>query len=261
MKTKLYFYSQPNYLTFRTAIEAVYAVRQSRTSRQILFAVCISKKQALTGGKSLACEDKYSKKIEAVSVQQAYRRSFEASAVPILVYFYILCNNKSYKKGSGFLMARCLHQSLSSSFENKNITVTIKDFDMENRTAKCVCTGTVEQFEHGEPLNSTVYIDPTMIFNFDFATGDIFQPVTTLAHEMTHAYDNMQGNYFLNSEVPSDGIRNSYNKILEKRAIDIENQVRLTFGYKHRNTYSGIDVGARSEEQTKRRMEMWRRIK
>ena len=66
MNTKLYFYSQPNYLT-RTAIEA-----------EILFAVCLSKKQALTGGKSLACEDKYSKKIGAESTMLT------------LVYFYII---------------------------------------------------------------------------------------------------------------------------------------------------------------------------
>ena len=56
MKTKLYIYSQSNHLLFRTAIEA-----------EILFAVCLSKKQALTGGKSLACEDKGSKKIGAES--------------------------------------------------------------------------------------------------------------------------------------------------------------------------------------------------
>ncbi|EMB39717.1 RHS repeat-associated core domain-containing protein [Treponema denticola ATCC 33520] len=67
MKTKLYLYLQPNYLFSRTAIEA-----------EILFAVCLSKKQALTGGKSLACEDKYSKKIGA------------KSAVLTLVYFYII---------------------------------------------------------------------------------------------------------------------------------------------------------------------------
>jgi len=103
MKTKLCIYSQPNYLTSQTAIEVLHAVRQSRTSSQILFAVCVIKKQALTGGKSLAREDKCSKKVGAVLVQQADRRSFEASVVPILVYFYLLCNNKSYKKPSGFL--------------------------------------------------------------------------------------------------------------------------------------------------------------
>ena len=54
-------------ISFRTAIEA-----------KILFAVCLNKKQALTGGKSLACEDKYSKKIGA------------ESAMLTLVYFYII---------------------------------------------------------------------------------------------------------------------------------------------------------------------------
>ena len=85
---------QPNYLS-RTAIEA-----------EILFAVCVIEKQALTGGKILAREDKCSKKIGAVLVQQADRRSFEASAVLTLVYFYLLCNNKSYKKASGLLGVR-----------------------------------------------------------------------------------------------------------------------------------------------------------
>ena len=103
MKTKFCICSQLNYLS-RTAIEA-----------EILFAVCVIKKQALTGGKSLACEDKYSKKIGAVLVQQADRRSFEAIAVPILVYFYLLCNNKNYKESSGFLRA----EPLSSSFEDR----------------------------------------------------------------------------------------------------------------------------------------------
>ena len=116
MKLKPCIYSQPNYLTSRTAIEALHAVRQSRTSSQILFAVYLIKKQALTGGKILAREDKCSKKIGAVLVQQADRRSFEASAVPILVCFYILCNNKSYKEPSGFLRA----EPLSSSFEDRS---------------------------------------------------------------------------------------------------------------------------------------------
>ena len=53
MKTEPYFYSQPNYLT-RTEIEA-----------EIFFAVWLSKKQALTGGKSLARENKCGKPIGA----------------------------------------------------------------------------------------------------------------------------------------------------------------------------------------------------
>ena len=79
MKTKLYLYLQPNHLTSRTAIEA-----------EILFAVRLSKRQALTGGKSLACEERCSKKIGAVLVQQADRRSFEASAVSHL-FIFIFC--------------------------------------------------------------------------------------------------------------------------------------------------------------------------
>ena len=67
MKLKPCIYSQPNYLTSRTAIEALHAVRQSRTSSQILFAVYLIKKQALTGGKILAREDKCSKAIVAES--------------------------------------------------------------------------------------------------------------------------------------------------------------------------------------------------
>ncbi|WP_192815176.1 hypothetical protein [Treponema pedis] len=59
MKTS-YLLKQSNYIFFRTAIES-----------KILFAVCLSKKQALTGGKSLACEDKSSKKIGAVLVQRS----------------------------------------------------------------------------------------------------------------------------------------------------------------------------------------------
>ena len=68
MKTKLYIYSQSNYLS-RTAIEA-----------KILFAVCLSKKQALTGGKSLASKDKCSKKIGV------------ESAVLHFVFFMIIIN-------------------------------------------------------------------------------------------------------------------------------------------------------------------------
>ena len=95
---------QQDSLTSRTAIEA-----------KILFAVCLSKKQALIGWKNLACEDKCSKKIGAVLVQQADSLSFEAIVMPILVYFYLLCNNKSYKEPSGFLRA----EPLSSSFEDR----------------------------------------------------------------------------------------------------------------------------------------------
>ena len=70
MKPKLYIYSQLNYLT-RTTIEVLHAVRQSRTSSQILFAVWLSKKQALTGGKSLACENKCGKPIGERKVRRS----------------------------------------------------------------------------------------------------------------------------------------------------------------------------------------------
>nr|WP_225969114.1 hypothetical protein [Treponema pedis] len=85
---------------------------------QILFAVCIIEKQALTGGKSLACEDKYSKKIGAVLVQQAYRRSFEASAVPILVYFYIIMINKYRQSAKRRLL---LNSPTDRAFENRHV--------------------------------------------------------------------------------------------------------------------------------------------
>ena len=104
MKTA-YLLKNPNYLTFRTAIEA-----------EIIFVVCLSKcgfwsESVKTPPKKSPC----SKKIGAVLVQQADRRSFEASAVTILVCFYILCNNKSYKEPSGFLRA----EPLSSYFEDR----------------------------------------------------------------------------------------------------------------------------------------------
>ena len=57
MKAPFYLYLQLGHFISRTAIEA-----------EILFAVCLIKKQALTGGKSLARENKYSKKIGAESV-------------------------------------------------------------------------------------------------------------------------------------------------------------------------------------------------
>jgi len=44
-------------------------------------------------------------------LQQAGRSNFKASAVPILAYFYILCNNKNYKKASEFLRARCYERT------------------------------------------------------------------------------------------------------------------------------------------------------
>ncbi|MEL3909369.1 MAG: hypothetical protein P1P64_10250 [Treponemataceae bacterium] len=99
MKPIFCFYSQFNNFLPRTAIEA-----------EILFAVCLSKKQALTGGKSLACEDKCSKKIGAVLVQQADRRSFEASAVFNFVFFVMLKNKIEQSAAQS-----CLRKKLSLS--------------------------------------------------------------------------------------------------------------------------------------------------
>nr|WP_029410577.1 hypothetical protein [Treponema pedis] len=121
MKTN-YLLKQLNYLTSRTAIEA-----------EILFAVCLSKKQALTGGKSLACEDKCSKKIGAVLVQQAYRRSFEASAVPhqkpyILVQFLII----------SFAYAKLIRSKSPPSVSERNCKNKIE------QSAAQSCLGTFE---------------------------------------------------------------------------------------------------------------------
>ncbi|WP_253722219.1 hypothetical protein [Treponema sp. OMZ 787] len=80
MKNKECLLKQLTYL-FRTAI-----AREQKQFIKIAFAVHFS----------------------AVISAERYRSESKAmkSAIPILVYFYVLCNNKSYKKGSGFLMAR-----------------------------------------------------------------------------------------------------------------------------------------------------------
>ncbi|MGI5095943.1 hypothetical protein E4N98_12485, partial [Treponema denticola] len=83
---------QQDSLTSRTAIEA-----------EILFAVCVIKKQALTGGKSLARENKYSKKIGA------------KSAVLNFVFFVMLKNKieQSAKRNS------LLKNLTDRTFENR----------------------------------------------------------------------------------------------------------------------------------------------
>ena len=141
MKTKFCICSQFNYLTPRTAIGALHAVRQSRTSSQILFAVCLIKKQALTGGTSLACEDKCSKKVGAVLVQQADRRSFEASAVSILVYFYIIMINKYRQSAKRRLL---LSNPTDRTFENRH--VGCKEREKINRR-RTLCTLRINFFE------------------------------------------------------------------------------------------------------------------
>ncbi|MGF7108926.1 hypothetical protein [Treponema pedis] len=128
MKTKLSIYSQLNYLTPQTAIEA-----------KILFAVCISKKQALTGGKSLACEDKCSKKIGAVLVQQADRHSFEASAVFNFVFFVMLKNKIEQSAAQRYLRPfelRVLPFGKTSGIEVLNLLNSPIDRIFENRPMK-----------------------------------------------------------------------------------------------------------------------------
>jgi|GEM_PF-1888125 len=89
MKTS-YLFKHSNYLIFRAAI-----AREQKQFIKIAFAVHLS---------------------AAISAER-YRSDSGAlkSAVPILVCFYILCNNKSYKEPSGFLRA----EPLSSSFEDR----------------------------------------------------------------------------------------------------------------------------------------------
>ncbi|WP_253677049.1 hypothetical protein [Treponema sp. OMZ 788] len=130
MKPKLCICSQPNYL-IRTAIEA-----------EILFAVCIIKKQALTRGKILAHEDKCSKKIGAVLVQQADRRSFEASAMLNFVFFVMLKNKIEqsaaqrclrpferrvlpFGKTSGFKLLNLLNLPTGRTFGNRRSSSTL----------------------------------------------------------------------------------------------------------------------------------------
>ena len=118
MKPNFYIYSPPNYLTLRTTIEA-----------EILFAVCLGKKQALTGGKSLARENKYSKKIGA------------KSAVPILVYFYIIMINKYRQSAKRRLL---LSNPTGRTFENRH--VGCKEREKINRR-RTLCTLRINFFE------------------------------------------------------------------------------------------------------------------
>jgi len=135
MKTKLCIYSQPNYLTSRTAIEA-----------ETLFAVCLSKKQALTGEKSLACEDKCSKKIGAVLVQQADRRSFEASAVLNFVFFVMLKNKIEQSACQSRLRKKLSLSEIPTdrTFENRH--VGCKEREKINRR-RTLCTLRINFFE------------------------------------------------------------------------------------------------------------------
>ncbi|AGT44073.1 YD repeat-containing protein [Treponema pedis str. T A4] len=138
--------------------------------------MCISKKQALTGGKSLACEDKCSKKIGAVSVQQADRRSFEASAVPILVYFYIIMINKYRQSAKRRLL-------LNKSILSEVFSLTIgseKTMTFENRHVGC---------KEREKINRRRTLC-TLRINFFEATS---QTACIFSKEMTHT-DNHRDN-------------------------------------------------------------------
>ncbi len=170
MKTKLYLYSHSNYLTPRTAIES-----------KILFAVCISKKQALIGGKSLACEDKCSKKIGEVLVQQAYRRSFEASEVLNFVLF-IMIKNKIEQSAA----QRCLHTfelrvfDKTSRIKPLNLLNALTDRTFENRHVGC---------KEREKINRWRTLC-TLRINFFEATP---QTACIFSKEMTHT-DNQGDN-------------------------------------------------------------------
>ncbi|WP_252722867.1 RHS repeat domain-containing protein [Treponema pedis] len=179
MKPKFCIYPQPSYLTFRTAIEAVHAVRQSRTSMQILFAVCIIEKQALTGGKSLACEDKYSKKIGAVLVQQAYRRSFEASAVFNFVFFIMLKNKIEQSAAQRCLRPfelRVLPFGKTSGIKLLNLLNTSTDRTFENRRSR------YKELGKKVPQAYRVYVEDTFL-PCDAVIARIF------SKEMTHTYN------------------------------------------------------------------------
>ena len=137
MKPNLYIYSPPNYLTSRTAIEA-----------EILFAVCLSKKQALTGGKSLACEDKCSKKIGA------------ESAVFNFVFFIMLKNKIEQSAAQN-----CLKNNLSDVFP---LTVgSGKTMAFENRRGKD------QELGKKVPQAYRVYVEDTFL-PYDAADARIF---------------------------------------------------------------------------------------
>ena len=97
-----YLLKHPSYLTSRAAIET-----------EILFAVCLSKcgfwsVSVKTPPEKSPC----SKKIGA------------ESAVSILVYFYILCNNKNYKKASeglSYIEAMKHADSVANEYLNKTL--------------------------------------------------------------------------------------------------------------------------------------------
>jgi len=91
MKTKFCFYSQLNYSHPRAAIEA-----------EILFAARVMQVRFLErlSGKTPREQNSSGKKIGAVWCSEADRRSFEASAVPILVCLYIVIIVHKYRQSA-----------------------------------------------------------------------------------------------------------------------------------------------------------------
>ncbi|MGF7108839.1 M91 family zinc metallopeptidase [Treponema pedis] len=142
--------------------------------------------------------------------------------------------------------------------ENKDITVTIKDFNEKFKTPVCAIMNK-EKFILDYPSDSTIYLSPEFTYS-EKSTGDNFTALETVAHELTHAYDNMRGMYYKNSYIPVNG-RVGFNRKKELNAVNIENQIRLFFGKSHRNTYSSYNIGVRSYEKTKQRVDMWRKIR
>ena len=140
-----YLLKQPNYLTSRTAIEA-----------EILFAVCLSKKQALTGGKSLACEDKCSKKIGAESAVLNFvffvmlKNKIEQSAAQRCLGTFEL-RVLPFGKTSEIELLNLLNRSTDRTFENRH--VGCKEREKINRK-RTLCTFRINFFETAQQTAS-----------------------------------------------------------------------------------------------------------
>ena len=136
MKTKLCIYSQPNDLIPRTAIEA-----------EILFAVCLSKCgfwsiSVKTPPEKSPC----SKKIGAVLVQQADRRSFEASAVLNFVFFVMLKNKIEQSACQSRLRKKLSLSEIPTDKPFENRHVGCKEQEKINRR-RTLCTLRINFFE------------------------------------------------------------------------------------------------------------------
>ena len=135
MKTKFRFYSQRNYPLPRTAIEAeiLFAARVmqvrflgavikpvhpctgliARFAQQNALLLRTTDIRVGTEKKTPREQNSSGKKIGAVWCSGADRRSFEASAVPILVYFYIILMVHKYRQSA---KERCLLETLRRRF-------------------------------------------------------------------------------------------------------------------------------------------------